>query len=74
MASYKPIQAEEIILSEDSNEYKLTFPDMPNCIIVDCISDKGERINISFKDNIIKPIGKSVKLKKGDIIKYIAIL
>lgn len=73
MASFQPIQSEEIILSSDMDNYELLFREEPKTLIVQVYSKDGVLKNLKVNGTVISPNGKVILLK-GDIIKYIAIV
>lgn len=73
MASFQPIQSEEIILSSDMDKYELLFREEPKTLIVQVYSKDGVLKNVKVKDKVISSNGK-VTLVEGDVIKYIAIV
>jgi hypothetical protein len=73
MASYQPIQSEEIILSSDMDKYVLVFRDEPRTLIVQVYNKDGILKNLKVNGNIINSNGKTV-LNAGDTIKYIAVI
>ena len=67
------IRCEEVIFSSDLKEFKLTFKEMPKSVFVQLYDKVGNLKSHCFKDNVISPITKTALLKKGDILKYIAV-
>lgn len=73
MASFQPIQSEEIILSDDVDKYVLQFKEEPKTLIIQVYNKDGVLKNLKINGNTINPNGKTV-LSAGDTIKYIAII
>ena len=69
--NFLSMQAEEIILTSDVEEYVLQIK-YAKVLIIQVYDSKGILKNLRVTGNIISPNGKTVLLK-GDIIKYIAV-
>ena len=71
MGNFLSMQSEEIILIEDVDQYTINVKDYKT-LIVQLYSDDGVLKNVKVKSNTVLPNVK-VLLKKGDVIKYIAV-